>query len=94
MSCNGLPDPGSLAEMNTFILVWKMENEEASMDTVAEKCQMIINVTEFPFIPPEISHALSVTGGSMIPLFVSAIGEASGDHAFFHDYLQGIHRRI
>lgn len=44
MSCNGLPDPGSLAEMNTFILVWKMENEEASMDTVAEKCQMIINL--------------------------------------------------
>ncbi|XP_076245372.1 dynein axonemal intermediate chain 7-like [Calliopsis andreniformis] len=44
VTCDGLPDPGSLADMNTFIFVWRMENEQASMDTVAEKCQMITNV--------------------------------------------------
>ncbi|OAD52157.1 Axonemal 84 kDa protein [Eufriesea mexicana] len=41
MTCDGLPDPGSLSDMNTFLFLWSLKNEEASMSTMEEKCRVI-----------------------------------------------------
>lgn len=44
MTCDGLPDPGSLSDLNTFLHVATKENENASLDTITEKCEVITNV--------------------------------------------------
>ncbi|XP_076668249.1 dynein axonemal intermediate chain 7 isoform X2 [Andrena cerasifolii] len=44
MTCDGLPDPGSLPDMNTFLFLWTMEYEKASVVTMAEKCRMITSL--------------------------------------------------
>nr|XP_034173014.1 LOW QUALITY PROTEIN: axonemal 84 kDa protein-like [Osmia lignaria] len=41
MTCDGLPDPGSLSETNAFVYLWSLEEEEATMDTVEERCRVI-----------------------------------------------------
>lgn len=45
MTCDGLPDPGSLPETNAFVYLWSLEEEEATMDTVEERCQIITRVS-------------------------------------------------
>lgn len=44
MTCDGLPDPGSLPDMNTFLFLWTIEYEEASVVAMGEKCRMITSV--------------------------------------------------
>ncbi|XP_031839477.1 dynein axonemal intermediate chain 7 isoform X5 [Nomia melanderi] len=44
MTCDGLPDPGSLSDLNTFLHVATEENENASLDAIVEKCQVITNL--------------------------------------------------
>ncbi|KZC12929.1 Cancer susceptibility candidate protein 1 like protein, partial [Dufourea novaeangliae] len=44
MTCDGLPDPGSLSDMNTFLFVWSIENEDAGMDTIVKKCDIITDL--------------------------------------------------
>lgn len=46
MTCDGLPDPGSLSEMNTFLYLWATEDEEVDMSKVATKHNVIIYVRE------------------------------------------------
>ncbi|XP_076391872.1 dynein axonemal intermediate chain 7 isoform X1 [Megachile rotundata] len=36
-TCDGLPDPESLPELNAFAYIWSTEEEDASMDNVEEK---------------------------------------------------------
>nr|XP_033328828.1 protein CASC1-like isoform X1 [Megalopta genalis]XP_033328829.1 protein CASC1-like isoform X1 [Megalopta genalis] len=44
MTCDGLPDPGSLSDLNTFLFVWTMENKDANMDTVTGICNVITDL--------------------------------------------------
>lgn len=44
MTCDGLPNPGLLSDMNTFLFLWSLEDELATMDTIEEKCRVIIHV--------------------------------------------------
>lgn len=45
MTCDGLPNPGLLSDMNTFLFLWSLEDELATMDTIEEKCRVIIHVS-------------------------------------------------
>ncbi|XP_071861726.1 dynein axonemal intermediate chain 7 isoform X2 [Bombus fervidus] len=44
MTCDGLPDPGSLSDMNTFLFLWPLSDKEASMNTIEEKCRVITHL--------------------------------------------------
>ncbi|CAD1470876.1 unnamed protein product [Heterotrigona itama] len=44
MTCDGLPDPGSLPDMNTFLFLWSLKGEEATMSTIEEKCRVITHI--------------------------------------------------
>ncbi|KAK1136443.1 hypothetical protein K0M31_000995 [Melipona bicolor] len=44
MTCEGLPDPGSLPDMNTFLFLWSLKDEEATMSTIEEKCRVITHL--------------------------------------------------
>ncbi|XP_006623978.1 axonemal 84 kDa protein-like isoform X2 [Apis dorsata] len=44
MTCDGLPNPGLLSDMNTFLFLWSLEDELATMDTIEEKCRVIIHL--------------------------------------------------
>ncbi|XP_054006510.1 dynein axonemal intermediate chain 7-like [Hylaeus anthracinus] len=44
MTCDGLPDPGSLSDMNTFLFLWTLENENTTMDVMADKCHVITDL--------------------------------------------------
>ncbi|XP_076280139.1 dynein axonemal intermediate chain 7 [Lasioglossum baleicum] len=44
MACDGLPDPGSLPDLNTFLFVWTMENEDVNMVTVTGICDVITDL--------------------------------------------------
>ncbi|XP_026669128.1 protein CASC1-like [Ceratina calcarata] len=44
MTCDGLPDPGSLSDMNTFLYLWSTKNEEATMNGMEEKCRIVTHV--------------------------------------------------
>ncbi|XP_015116038.1 axonemal 84 kDa protein [Diachasma alloeum] len=41
MTCDGLPDPGVLSQLNTFLFLWDQEYDEASMLNVTTKCQVV-----------------------------------------------------
>ncbi|CAL7946735.1 unnamed protein product [Xylocopa violacea] len=45
MICDGLPDPGSLSDMNTFLFLWSTKDEEASTDTIEEKCRVVTRLS-------------------------------------------------
>ncbi|XP_043481152.1 dynein axonemal intermediate chain 7-like isoform X2 [Leptopilina heterotoma] len=42
MTCDGLPDPGILSELNTFLYLWSLDDENASMETISKHCEIII----------------------------------------------------
>ncbi|KAG5330625.1 AXP83 protein, partial [Acromyrmex charruanus] len=42
MTCDGLPDPGNLSDMNTFLFVWSMEDEKVNMNKFITKFNIII----------------------------------------------------
>ncbi|XP_014489011.1 PREDICTED: protein CASC1-like isoform X2 [Dinoponera quadriceps] len=42
MTCDGLPDPGSLSEMNTFVFLWSMEDKEVNMSNFTRKYYTVI----------------------------------------------------
>lgn len=44
MICDGLPNPGILSELNTFLFLWDLQDEEASMINISDKCQVVIYV--------------------------------------------------
>ncbi|XP_020291113.1 axonemal 84 kDa protein-like [Pseudomyrmex gracilis] len=44
MICDGLPDPGSLSKMNTFLFLWSMENEEININNIATKYDIVSNL--------------------------------------------------
>ena len=44
MTCDGLPDPGSLSDMNTFLFLWPLTDKEASMNTIEDKCRVITHL--------------------------------------------------
>ncbi|KAL6443267.1 hypothetical protein ACFW04_002876 [Cataglyphis niger] len=46
ITCDGLPDPGSLPEMNTYIFLWSMEDEKVNMSNFIAKYNIIIYLLE------------------------------------------------
>ncbi|XP_011255045.2 axonemal 84 kDa protein [Camponotus floridanus] len=44
MTCDGLPDPGSLSEMNTYIFLWSMEDEKVNMNNFIVRYNIIISL--------------------------------------------------
>ncbi|XP_011635025.1 axonemal 84 kDa protein-like [Pogonomyrmex barbatus] len=44
MTCDGLPNPGNLSEINTFLFLWSMEDEKIDMNKLIAKCNIIINL--------------------------------------------------
>ncbi|XP_044586899.1 dynein axonemal intermediate chain 7-like isoform X2 [Cotesia glomerata] len=42
MTCDGLPNPGILSELNTFLFLWDLQDEEALMINITDKCQVVI----------------------------------------------------
>ncbi|XP_025153947.1 axonemal 84 kDa protein [Harpegnathos saltator] len=42
MTCDGLPNPGSLSDMNTFLFLWSMEDKEVNMSNFTKKYDTII----------------------------------------------------
>ncbi|XP_011865165.1 PREDICTED: axonemal 84 kDa protein-like [Vollenhovia emeryi] len=42
LTCDGLPDPGSLSEMTTVIFLWSMEDEKINMNKFITKYNVII----------------------------------------------------
>ncbi|XP_051167349.1 dynein axonemal intermediate chain 7-like isoform X2 [Leptopilina boulardi] len=42
MICDGLPDPGILSELNTFVYLWSLDDENARMETISKHCEIII----------------------------------------------------
>ncbi|XP_011313857.1 axonemal 84 kDa protein-like isoform X2 [Fopius arisanus] len=41
MTCDGLPDPTILSQLNTFLFLWNEEYDEASMLNITTKCQVV-----------------------------------------------------
>lgn len=44
MTCDGLPNPGSLSEMNSFVFLWSMEDKEVNMSNFTKKYDIIVYV--------------------------------------------------
>lgn len=44
MICDGLPDPGSLSKMNTFLFAWSMEDEEIDISNITTKYDIVSTV--------------------------------------------------
>ncbi|XP_058802482.1 dynein axonemal intermediate chain 7-like [Phymastichus coffea] len=42
MSCDGLPDPAALPELNAFLFLWSLEDDHASMKTLPRQCEVVI----------------------------------------------------
>ncbi|KAK2583902.1 hypothetical protein KPH14_001173 [Odynerus spinipes] len=41
LTCDGLPDAANLADMNTFMFLWSLEDKEANMENVVRKCDVV-----------------------------------------------------
>ncbi|KAJ8688006.1 hypothetical protein QAD02_023801 [Eretmocerus hayati] len=40
-SCDGLPDPAALPELNTFLYLWSLDDAEADMKTLPRQCEIV-----------------------------------------------------
>ena len=47
MACDGLPDPGVLFELSTFLYLWCLENEQVTIDKISLHCEIITYVSVF-----------------------------------------------
>jgi hypothetical protein len=45
MKCDGLPDPASLSEMNTYIYLWKSVEERGLLEDVVKKTSEVLGVS-------------------------------------------------
>ncbi|XP_044014510.1 dynein axonemal intermediate chain 7-like isoform X1 [Aphidius gifuensis] len=41
MTCDGLPNPSFLPDLNSFMFIWEQEDDQASMINVATKCKVV-----------------------------------------------------
>ncbi|XP_043285673.1 dynein axonemal intermediate chain 7 homolog [Venturia canescens] len=41
LTCDGLPDPRDLRDLNTYMFLWNLEDDKANMTTVARKCEVV-----------------------------------------------------
>lgn len=87
MTCDGLPDPGSLSDMNTFLFLWPLTDKEASMNTIEDKCRVITHVSK-----QNNSVNRSIT--FMINFNLSAIEQNRSNYSLLHDRLEGIRDRM
>lgn len=81
MTCDGLPDPGSLSDMNTFLFLWSLKDQETSMATMEEKCRVITQVSNDPYAGKYTRLRLRR---------VSAVEQAREDHSVFHHRYAGL----
>jgi hypothetical protein len=44
MKCDGLPDPASLSEMNTYIYLWRSVEERGRLDVVVKRTAEVLGV--------------------------------------------------
>lgn len=45
MTCDGLPNPSFLPDLNSFMFIWEQEDDQASMINVAAKCKIVTYVS-------------------------------------------------
>jgi cancer susceptibility candidate protein 1 len=45
MKCDGLPDPASLSEMNTYIYLWRSVEERGLLEDVVKKTTEVLGVS-------------------------------------------------
>jgi hypothetical protein len=45
MKCDGLPDPASLSEMNTYIYLWRTVEERGLLEEVVKRTAEVLGVS-------------------------------------------------
>ncbi|PNF19093.1 hypothetical protein B7P43_G10819 [Cryptotermes secundus] len=61
MKCDGLPDPASLSEMNTYIYLWRSVEERGQLDVVVKKTAEVLRLLDA--MQELIDNALGVSPG-------------------------------
>ncbi|XP_012288411.1 axonemal 84 kDa protein [Orussus abietinus] len=46
MTCDGLPNPKTLSDLNTYLFLWSLEDEEPDMKDVTKKCKEVVYLLE------------------------------------------------